>query len=166
MKRTALIAATVALCSCAPNFSEHPSAEEVLSALDSPWIGMKHVEQSLATDHRTQDAILGGICTATPRWLEVAQRLRITGNAEWDEQMSNALAVALTREPAIVLKKFGDVCGEPDQELPVSCAVPHWKEKALAALKTVNDPALAALKAQCVHGVNYSVGLQSSPEPK
>lgn len=167
VKRAALIALATLLNACAPNFSNHPSAEEVMSALDSPWIGQKGIEESFIEDGGAQDEILAGICTASPKWLQVAHRMYDTGNAHWGEEMGNALAIALTKEPKVVLATFGEgVCGEPDDELPSSCAVPHWRTAALEALKTLNDPVLDGLKQKCIVGVTRSVGLQSLQEAK
>jgi hypothetical protein len=153
----------VVLSACSPHFSSHPSAEEMLSALDKPWIGRAGVEQSFFANDVEAD-ILAGICTATPQWLEVARRMSNTGNAHWGEEMSSALAVALTKEPEVVLRSFGDVCAEPEDDLPDSCAVPHWRATALEALKTVDDPSVAAVKEQCAIGVTRSVGPQSIDE--
>ena len=82
MKRAALVAMSAALSACVPNFPEHPTAEEVLSTLDKPWIGREGIERSL-DQHDTEDQILGGICTASPAWIEVAHRLYDTGGAHW-----------------------------------------------------------------------------------
>jgi hypothetical protein len=155
MKRVAPLTALLVLSACTPNFPEHPSADEVLAALDKPWIGQKGVEESFLENGDAEDGILAGICTASPRWLEVAHRMYDTGNAHFGEELSSALAVALTKEPKAVLEQFDDACSAPE-DLPPACAVPDWRNAALQALRTVKDPALAATRQKCELDVSRS----------
>jgi len=167
MKRAAVLMALVALSACESNLSGHPSAKEVLTALDRPWIGRAGIEQQFFNDEAIEDAVLSGICTATPEWLEVAHRLFETSNAHLGEELASALAVALIRRPEAVLGKFEYryVCSEPD-DLPGACSVPHWRVAASDALQKIRDPALAVVKEKCAVDVARSVGLQSIQESK
>ena len=165
MKRAALLAATLSLGACEANLSEHPTADEVLSAMDRPWIGREGLELQFFNDPAVEDGVLSGICTATPEWLAVADRLNDTNNAHLGEELSSALAVGLTRKPEAVLGKFEDVCHEPE-DLPESCNVPHWRVAATEALQKISDPALAAVKEKCAVDVARSVGPQSIEESK
>lgn len=165
MKFALFLALIAALSGCAPDFPVHPSAQEVLSALDKPWIGRAGVEESFMRDGNVEAEILAGVCTASPQWLEVAHRMFDTGNAHFGEELSSALAVALVKRPKFVLEKFDYMCHEPE-DLPDSCAVPHWRAAALEALSSVKDPALAARKEKCAIDVSRSVGPQSIEEAK
>jgi len=164
MRLAALVALVAALSACTPSFSEHPTAEEVLGALDKPWIGRAGIEESFLQEDSAEEDILAGICTASPQWIEVARRMDDTSNAHWGEEMSSALSVALTKQPKTILEGFEYMCHEPEDDLPASCAVPHWRAAALAALKTVNEPALTAKRDQCAIDVARSVGPQSIEE--
>jgi hypothetical protein len=154
MKRAALIAIIATLSACAPRFSRHPSAEDVLAALDRPWIGRADIEASLMENGDAEDEILAGICTASPQWLEVAHRLYDTSNAHWGEQLSSALSVAMTKEPKKVLERFaaGEICGAPEH-LPKSCDLPDWRNTALRALHAVTEPGLAVARQHCEEAV-------------
>ncbi len=148
MKRVALIALAVMLTACAPDISKQSSPEEILTALDHPWVRDIDTIDLLLTNPEVTDHINGGICNASPAWLTVASRLYPLTDAHLAEEMSSALSVALTKEPKIVLERFESVCHAPEH-LPASCNLPDWRSAALEALRTVNDPALAAKRQEC-----------------
>ena len=96
MKHASLLVAVGSLSACAPHFSGHPGADEVLSALDTPWVGRAGIEES---------------------------------------------------------------------HLPESCAVADWRDAALRALHTVDDPALSAARRDCEEAVTHAFIPNESEQP-
>ncbi len=99
------------------------------------------------------EAVLRHIQTGQREWLLVARPLKAGTDAGTGEGLDAAIAHALARNPAEVLKLQPDfalakICTNPDIE-PSEAEVMAFKAHALAALDRVTDPGLAHQVQEC-----------------
>jgi hypothetical protein len=143
------------IAGCAPNLSDTPKAEEVLSEIARPHIGKQGIANALVDNKALTEHVLGGICSGSTQWISVAEQTFPTNYAHLNEEISSALAVALIAEPDLILEKFGpDICHAPDH-LPVACDSSSWDDRVTAALGTTSE-ALSADRQSCLAGVRPS----------
>jgi hypothetical protein len=127
------------------------SADLVLSEIKLG--GADKVSRRIDADENFGRSVTNGISTGDSAWIEVAREIAPTSAAA-EATLSIALASALPRAPARVLRVVGDkyplaeVCGIPFLKAD-STAVITYHDEARAALVTVRDSSLKAVRLAC-----------------
>ena len=133
------------------------SPQSVLNSAGS--LGARATLERLYNDQRQWSALLAGIATGTPSWLNVATTLHVVSDAGSSEQLSLAVGEALEHRPTNVLRlavpnfSLEVLCDGPDLDDPrfnsyrLSIAA---IERRQAKLRSIHDPSLAALRDSCV----------------
>lgn len=109
------------------------------------------------------DRVTTMIESGDPSWLKVAAALRPFSDAGASLSLDYAVARALPKAPSRVLALVGhgfsieDICTSPFIE-PDAGVAEAYEQKALAALATVQAPALAPIAAKCSERVRLPGG--------
>jgi hypothetical protein len=133
-----------------------PSAEALLHQIERQ--GGRTVLWNLWQDDKAFDAVIEGIESGDPAWLDVAVRLRPFSDAGASESIDYAVASLLPRAPRRVLSLVGHgfeirhICTSPFIE-PAPGVAEAYETKALAALAGVRDRKLAGLARECARRV-------------
>jgi hypothetical protein len=137
------------------------------SVLDScSSVGAKATLERLYNDQPQWDALLAGIATGTPAWLEVATTLHVVSDAGSSEQLGSAVGEALEHRPANVLALaipnflLEVVCGAPADDprfdsYELSMAAIERRE---AKLRATHKHSLAALRDACMSELEKAKG--------
>jgi hypothetical protein len=129
-----------------------PSPEDIIARIQRD--GGKTVLEELWNHESEFEAVLRGIESANPRWLEVAQRLKPFSDAGSSESINYAVARALPIDPQRVLLMIGHgfdmdvICTSPFNE-PESGVAEAYERSALSALDFLHDPDLKAVASEC-----------------
>lgn len=128
------------LLSCTASLSSTPTPEEIQSECKRIFVGPNGVVFAMDSDQRLHDHILEGICSGSDAWLNVARQLYPGNNAHMNEEISSAVAVALSKNPRLVLQLFKpeEVCHEPDF-LPAECRTSRWIQNVKTSLKSLRE---------------------------
>jgi hypothetical protein len=132
------------------------SAEVVLSQIKLG--GVASVAKRVDADESFGRSVMNGIATGDSLWLEVASKFR-PGSATAEASLSIALASALPRSPAGVLRLLGDkypvesVCGIPFFHVD-SAFVATYHDSAIAALGQVRDRLLIRNRDACISALD------------
>jgi hypothetical protein len=130
-------------------------------------LGARPTLERLYNDQRQWSALLAGIATGTPAWLEVATTLHVVSDAGSSEQLGSAVGEALEHRPANVLALaipnflLEVVCGPPDVDDPrfdsyeLSMAAIERRETKLRAM---HKRSLAALRDACMSELEKAKG--------
>jgi len=127
------------------------SAELVLSEMKLR--GEEAVSRRLDADENFGRTVMNGIATGDSVWLEVAAKLTPASSAA-EASLSIALASALSRSPARVLKVLGDkypieeVCGIPFLRAD-SVEVVSYYDSATTSLQGVGSDSLHSVRDEC-----------------
>ena len=131
--------------------------QSVLNSCSS--IGAHATLQKLWNDQRQWSALLTGIATGTPSWLEVATTLHVVSDAGSSEQLGIAVGEALEHRPANVLALaipnflVDVVCSGPDVDDPrydsyeLSMAAIERRE---SKVRAVQKRSLGGLREKCL----------------
>ena len=121
--------------------------------------GARQTLQRIYEDKGQWTALLAGIATGEPVWLNLAKQLRRVSDGGASEQIDLAAGEALEHRPADVLTLVADefglpqVCGGPDVDDPrfdsydLSMAA---IQRRLEMLHSIHDGGLAAKRAGCI----------------
>jgi hypothetical protein len=141
------------------------TAQRVLDSCSS--VGVKATLERLFNDQPQWDALLAGVATGTPAWLEVATTLHAVSDAGSSEQLGSAVGEALEHRPANVLTLaipnfyLEVVCGPPDVDDPrfdsykLSMAAIERRE---AKLRSINKPSLSGVRDSCISELEKAKG--------
>ncbi|USI72796.1 hypothetical protein [Sphingomonas morindae] len=138
--------------------AEAPSPDAIARTIDQR--GPAEAVRTLAARHQW-DATLSRIGSGDARWLALAARLRRGSDAGDSEALDGALSEAIARNPAGVLRTFGqgvraaDVCHDRAIE-PSGDQVRRFTHDTQAALHRVSDPALAPARDACLAALRAS----------
>ena len=146
------ILATSATTTATTTADELITSAEIQSRIDAQ--GGQKVLWDL-WDHETEfGKVISGIESADPAWLAIAIRLRQFSDAGASEELDSAVALALPKAPDRVLALVGHgfdiefICTSPFTE-PEPGVAEAYERKALAALASVQTPALKTIAAEC-----------------
>ena len=137
----------------APDATAASEAKRVLAEISHDGAA-KVVARTRAGSGQAWLRITRGVETGRADWLEVAKAIKPGVDASSAEELSFAVASALKRNAAAVLKMTGAdfpldrVCAVPLIE-PTEAQVRAWTRAALAALAKVDDPSLAEASKAC-----------------
>ena len=133
-----------------------PSPEDIVTRIQRD--GGKFVLDDLWNHDSEFEAVLRGIESANPRWLEVAQLLKPFSDAGSSESINYAVARALPIDPERVLHMIGhgfdliSLCTSPFDE-PEPGVAEAYERRALSALASLRDPDLKSLASECAKQV-------------
>jgi hypothetical protein len=149
----AMMLLPAAAMAAGPVFAKHPTTAQIDAAITRYGA---HDTVNALFDQNRWDYVADEIGKGGAAWVALAVRLAPGADAGTAEELPISLAFALPINPSAVLLAVksgafdvGDVCGAPfiDGTVP---SVPAYQRKAVAAVKKVSDPALAATKTSCL----------------
>jgi hypothetical protein len=156
-----------------PVWPAKPSLAQLEKAIRQK--GAERVARELSEQQNPDpwDAIDDRVATGDPRWLDVAKQLRPYTDAGVSEALENALAEALPRNAAGVLRILGTdlskdftvrrVCStETFIEVPRPALQRHLRA-ALAAVKRVTDPKLIDARDACLSKLSDEMQRETRP---
>lgn len=154
MKRPS-IAAMVLVLACAPSTMAQRQlrASDVLRVIERD--GSPAALKRIFDDTSQSSILLRGVARGTGGWLAVAAKLRPVSDAGASEELDLAVAEALPRSPAGVLRLLpapfavARICGVPFVEQPVAESQ-SYRRRALAAVVSVRDHRLRSVRDQCL----------------
>jgi hypothetical protein len=140
----------------APTFPRHPSVQAIEASIARHGV---HATVNALWDENRWDYVLDRIDGGQADWVELAGKLAPGTDAGAAEGLRIAFAFALPRNAPAVLAvvqtgavDLADVCGVPFIEDTVR-DLPAYERRAVAAVKRVRDPKLAATRAACLHAL-------------
>ena len=146
----------------APHFDSNGITPEVVNELVKKY-GAKKAVQKLADRHPADtgtalgdyDRVLDGVASGDPRWLALVPRLAPGTDAGTAEAIPIALAEALPKNPAGILRLINrdeswlDACSYPVIE-PTRREIRAYFRVAIPAVRKVSDPALRHARGLCL----------------
>ena len=142
-------------------------ATEVLRVID-----LNGAQTALASyfqgDTAQRSELFDGVASGASDWLTVAARLRPASDGGASSELDLAVAEALPRAPARVLRllptpfSIRDVCGVPFVEQSDS-ASRAYRRRALAAVAGVQDPSLGTVRDQCLRELREATPITIPP---
>jgi hypothetical protein len=166
-KTTALAVAILSWAGASLAAAASPSAEDILDLVRQR--GAQAATQDLYAEDSTWRAVLQGVSSARPEWLEVAVRLQAGARPPASLDLSVAVAAALEQAPASVLAAVqrsrseersgtnafhvGLVCGNFQQWASSPGQARGWLDRQQKAVSGVSDPSLSGLRRECLQQI-------------
>lgn len=135
------------------------SPKEIIAAVKSK--GANQVMVQLFKTHAWEKQVYPGISSGDKQWLEVAEKLKPGADGEGGESLSDALSLALLKQPSttlVVLKKLWWMDTETcyfgwDSEFPNDMSVGEYVKQLEQVLKKNSSKESAELRAECLKGI-------------